>query len=130
MNRNTKIKEVMTAFPHSIGLTQTLEVAKEMMRTHGIKHLPVQDGGQLVGLLSHRDIHFVIGLEKKDAKSLLVSDAFSEDLYVVTPETRLVEVAGRMAEERLGCTLIAENGSLKGILTATDACRLLAEALN
>ena len=44
MDSSTPIQAVMTTFPHSIGVDQTLQVAKEMLREHGVRHLPVQRG--------------------------------------------------------------------------------------
>ena len=42
MSEDLKIKSVMTIFPHSVGVDQTLEIAKQMMGEHDIRHLPVQ----------------------------------------------------------------------------------------
>jgi len=53
----TTIQKYMTRALHTIGQEQTLDVAHTVMRQHGIRHLPVLEGGKLVGLLSQRDLH-------------------------------------------------------------------------
>jgi acetoin utilization protein AcuB len=53
------IQKYMTPTPHTIGQEQTLQVAHDVMREHGVRHLPVLEGGKLVGLLSQRDLHLV-----------------------------------------------------------------------
>ena len=37
----------------------SLEQASRLMRGHGIRHLPVVDKGEIVGLLSQRDVYLV-----------------------------------------------------------------------
>src|SRR5262245_58277645 len=51
--------EVMTPQPQTIGLDQTLDVAHRMMRENGIRHLPVLEHGELVGVLTQRDLYFL-----------------------------------------------------------------------
>ncbi len=46
----------MTVSPVVIGVSDTLAQARRVMRERGIRHLPVLDGGRLVGVLSRADI--------------------------------------------------------------------------
>ncbi|MCB0338081.1 MAG: CBS domain-containing protein [Bdellovibrionales bacterium] len=129
MNKKLHIEGVMTAFPHSIGIDQNLSLAKKMMREHGVRHLPVQDGGKLVGILSHRDINFALALDKKEPEEVIVEDAFTVEPYIVNRDADLSMVASHMAQNRLGCALVIDGEKLVGIFTATDACRTLAALL-
>ena len=56
------VRSYMTPAPHTIGRGQSLTVARPLMHEHGIRHLPVLDGGTLVGLLSERDVFLVESL--------------------------------------------------------------------
>lgn len=129
MTKPTAISEVMTKAPHTIGLDQNSKLAQEMMRKHGIRHLPVQEGGRLVGVVTHRDIQFALALLKPENDVLELQDVYTPEPYVVEPATSIREVVMRMAEERLGCALIAEHQKVEGIFTTVDACRVLAQLL-
>jgi CBS domain-containing protein len=54
---STLLKEVMTTNPKTVEAGTTFAQAKNIMRTHNIRHLPVTDTqGHLIGLLSLRMI--------------------------------------------------------------------------
>ena len=115
------IKDFMTKMPHSIGVEQTLRHAHEVMKGHGIRHLPVLHGGKLVGLLSERDISLVEALKDVDAATVKVEEAMSPVVYTVAPTTSLGEVVRHMALRKLGSTLVLEGPKVVGIFTAVDA---------
>jgi len=125
MNKITRIKKVMTPFPHWIDADEPLLAARDMMQQLHVRHLPVKDGGVLVSVVTDRDLKFVLdpqlGLPPREA--MRVRDICVFDVYVVDLETPLFEVLETMAERRIGSTLITRNGTLCGIFTATDACR-------
>jgi acetoin utilization protein AcuB len=123
------LQKFMTTSPHSIGKEQTLERAHEMMRTHRIRHLPVLDGGKLVGMVSERDLHLVETLRDVDPSQVTVEDAMSTHVYSVQPDTTLDVVAEAMAEHKYGSAVVLDNGKVVGIFTTNDACRALAELL-
>lgn len=50
------IDEVMTVEPMSINSHTDISEASEIMRSKGIRHLPVVDNGKLVGLITQTDI--------------------------------------------------------------------------
>ncbi len=52
----TKVADYMTDRPVTVRPDEDLEVAARRMATLGVRHLPVVDGGRLVGVLSMRDL--------------------------------------------------------------------------
>jgi CBS domain-containing protein len=48
---------------------------------------------------------------------------------MVDSNTPLDHVVEEMAERRIGSALVTHHGTLAGIFTVTDACRVLAEIL-
>jgi acetoin utilization protein AcuB len=60
------IRKYMSQSPHTIGREQTLNAAHDVMRRHGIRHLPVLEGGKLMGLVSQRDLHLIETLRDVD----------------------------------------------------------------
>lgn len=124
------IQKHMTTSPHSIGIDQPLSKAHQFMREHSIRHLPVLNGGKLVGMLSDRDLHLVESLKGVDPDKVLVEDAMSSTIYSVTPDLPLDEVVSTMAEHKYGSAVVMQNGKVVGIFTTVDVCRTLAELLH
>lgn len=52
----TKVRDLMTPMPKTIGFDISVEKALIMMKECACHHLPVLDGGKLVGVLSDRDL--------------------------------------------------------------------------
>lgn len=118
---------VMTPQPVTIGRQESLAMAHRLMRTHRIRHLPVLEHGELIGIVSHRDLLFLETIRGVDLDDDLVEDAMSDDTYAVEPDAPIATVAKQMARRRYGCVVVMERGRVAGIFTATDALRLLAE---
>lgn len=128
MKTQEPVTRYMSASPHTIGAEQTLDVASRLMREHHVRHLPVLRGGQLVGIISERDVSLISGLPKVDPSALEVSDAMSEELFTVAPETPLGEVAATMALHKYGAALVVDGRQrLLGIFTTVDALQALAD---
>jgi acetoin utilization protein AcuB len=119
----------MTLVPRSIGYDRPLQQALDQMREFRIRHLPVLKGGELVGILTDRDINLVLTLKDTDAESTTVEEAYTPDPYFTSPTAPLNEVAAHMAGKKYGCALVVDNGKLVGIFTETDALRALSEVL-
>ena len=123
----SQIRDWMTASPLTIGRKQTLKQAAEIMHLHEVRHLPVLDGGILVGLLSDRDIKLVQTLPGVDPAVVLVDEAMTIDVYSVAPTVPLTTVAAEMAARRYGSTVVMERERVIGIFTTVDAMRALAQ---
>lgn len=121
------IADVMTPQPLTIGRDQRLATAHKMMTDNGIRHLPVLEHGELVGVVSQRDLYFVETIAGVDKFEDKVDDAMSLDARAFEPDTLLSTVAKEMAKHKLGCAVIVERGRVIGIFTAMDALRILAE---
>jgi acetoin utilization protein AcuB len=130
-NKETPIQHFMTPTPISIGRQQTLEEASHRMQEHNIRHLPVLDGGRLVGILSDRDIEMVEALPNIEANTTTVEEAMVPDPYTVTPETPLIEVVARMAARKYGTAVVTDKNGFKllGIFTTVDSLRAFADVL-
>jgi acetoin utilization protein AcuB len=121
------IADVMTPQPLTIGRDQKLVIAHKMMAENGIRHLPVLERGDLVGILSQRDLYFVETIAGVDKLADKVEDAMTNDARKFDPRTPLAEVAREMFERRLGCAVVVERDRVVGIFTAMDALRILAQ---
>lgn len=124
------LQKYMTTTPHTIGKDQKLAAAYKIMRDNHIRHLPVLDGGALVGILSDRDVHFIESLQGVDPDKVSVEDAMTAAPYTVGPNTGLDEVVSTMAEHRYGSAVVMQNEKVVGIFTAVDALGAFAELLH
>jgi acetoin utilization protein AcuB len=124
------VEKFMTDMPHTVGTETTLEKAEKMMRQYSVRHLPVLKGGQLVGIVSDRDIKMVETFKDVDPTVATVDDAYTADPYITAPNSRLDEVSKYMADHKYSCALIVDNHKLVGIFTWVDALQAMNGLLN
>src|SRR5262245_12361939 len=133
MKKYKKIPQVgvvMTPFPHFVDTDAGVAELERLMDEHHIRHIPVQQDGRVVGIVSQRNLYrlvdrFLPNTEKAHirARDIMV------DPYVVAFDTPLNEVAFEMAKRHIGSAIVLHHEKLAGILSATDICRILAEIL-
>ena len=131
LKRNPQVIAFMTPFPHSIEVDAPLADARTMMREGNFRHLPVTSGGDIVGIVTDRDIKLVLGPDfgNPNERELKVRDAYVDKAYVVSAATPVATVARTMAQLHIGSAIVTKRDKLVGIFTVTDACRALAEVL-
>ncbi len=131
MKRLPQIKSVMTTFPFSVEAAASVSEALEFMQEHSIRHLPVTDDGQVVGLVSDRDIKLMLGPDfaYPDADELKVKDAMVPEPYAVELDARLDSVLAYMARHHVGSVVVMRHGRLVGMFTTSDACQAFAAFL-
>lgn len=123
------ISRYMTPQPWTIRRGAPISQAKDMMREHKIRHLPVLESGSLVGMVTERDI---LRLERFEhlGDGLTVEDAMTEDLYTAELEQPVDEVVEAMAEHKYGSAVVRnKQNKIEGIFTSVDAMQVLAELL-
>ncbi len=124
------IQKWMTNVPHTIGAEQTLEKAEKMMNEFKIRHLPVLQGGKLVGILSDRDVKLVESFKDVDPRKVTVEEAYTPDPFIISPESPLNDVCAEMVAHKYGCVLVCDNHKLVGIFTWVDALKAFDELLS
>jgi len=129
MKSTPVIEKFMTTVPHTIGADISISKAEKMMAEFRVRHLPVLDGGELVGIVSDRDIKMVMGFKDVDPDVVTVSEACSEEPYKVSPKAPLTEVCNEMAAHKYGSVLVVDNKKLVGIFTWVDALNAFAELM-
>jgi IMP dehydrogenase len=103
------IKDVIT-----IGPTETVKYATELMQKHNISGLPVVEAEKLVGIVTGRDVRFA-------DPSLLVKDVMTKRVVTAPSETKLEEAKELLHKHRVEkLPLIDKEGRLKGLITIKD----------
>ncbi len=111
--------EVMTIRPNDL-----LTTAAQVMLWSGGRHLPVVDGGELVGVLSEGDLFRARG-ETSASRRTLVREAMTKPVKTTTMNESIAIAARRMAVDKIGCLPVIGRGKLVGIVTTTDVLRAL-----
>lgn len=124
------VQKYMTTTPTSLNPGDTLAHAHSLMRELKIRHLPVCEGDQVVGLLSDGDLFRAESLHDADPNKLKASDVMGKNPYTVSPQAPLDEVVQEMARKKYGSAVVVDNHKVVGVFTATDALGAFAELLH
>lgn len=104
----------------------TLAETIAVMMQRGISQLPVMDGERVVGSLTEKRILALL-LEDPEARDRPVEEVMGPPLPVLSPETPLEELAGRL-DAQTGAVLIRAGSGPLRILTRSDLIAALAGA--
>jgi acetoin utilization protein AcuB len=130
------VKNKMTRDPVAVASSASIAEALRIVRDHHMRHLPVVDDGELVGIVSDRDLRLAmpspLGAETPEFVALVEStpvDAImARDLITVGPSDSLEDAAVRMRRSRVGALPVVDaSGALVGILSETDILHAFAE---
>jgi CBS domain-containing protein len=123
------IREFMTPTPVCIAPDLPLTEARARMYELDARHLPVVEGGHLVGILSDRDVALVDAVLGNPEK-ITVRQAMTAQPFTCGPGAHLHAVAAEMAEHRYGSAVVVDPShatQVLGVFTTTDALRALAK---
>jgi CBS domain-containing protein len=134
--RRLLVRDVMRRDFITISRRETLLDALVLMRLARLRHLPIENEGLLVGILSYRDLQDAL-LARSDpgAEALAPSAAgqtpavelLADSPYSIAPDAPLAEAATRLERLRIGCLPVVEPAEqglrLVGLLTETDLLR-------
>jgi CBS domain-containing protein len=116
----------MSKAPMAVGEDTPIRDAVSLMKGAEVRHLLVQDGPVLTGILSSRDLGRLV---TRDLDSPLlagsVGSIMSEGPVSVAPETPLVTAARLLLEQRIGALPVREGEQIVGIFTVPDALEAL-----
>ena len=130
MSERLLIQQVMSQVPVTVSVGESVRTAKGIMDMHEIRHLPVVDGSEVIGIVSEREVLLAMSMlgESSPDETAIENICVFED-YAVEPTTPLVKVLTEMAERHIGSALVMSSGHLLGIFTSTDACKLWAKEM-
>lgn len=115
----------------TVYLDDTLLDVAEVLRNERVGSAVVLDAhDEILGVVTDRDLviygqNFVDSLEHTT-----VNEVLSKDVFSVTPDVSVNELAARMREEGVRRVPVLEDGELRGIVTLDDLIVLLADELD
>lgn len=117
-----KVRDIMKASPITATEITPLGEALQTMMKNRLRHLPIVRGDRLCGVLSERDIlHYrAVTAFREDWWRAPTTSAMVATVQTAGPDDSLTEVAGRLADSRIGALPIVDAGKLIGIVTVID----------
>ncbi len=120
----TKVRDLMTSMPQTIGFDISVKKAQTMMKEYACHHLPVLDGGKLVGVLSDRDLSMARHGSANIKNEQLVMDLMTDTPIVIDPSAEISTAIQTMLNNKINSLIVrSEGGQPWGILTSTDLLR-------
>ena len=113
----------MTPNPVCIGPRESLAKAGTLMATGGFRQLPVVDHGNLIGIVTDRDLRPHAGY----LESTLVDAAMTSSPFVISPSDSVEVAAKLIIQHKIGAVPVVENGRLIGIVSTSDLLNALLE---
>jgi acetoin utilization protein AcuB len=127
-----QISDVMTRSVITAPPGMSLALAQRLMDDHRLRHLPVVQEGQLVGLVSDRDIRqalpspmTTLTQAERTYKmwTLAIATCMTREVVTVPPEATMVQGLRQLLAGPYGCVPVLAGGQLVGIVTAIDVLR-------
>ncbi len=123
--RDSMSREVVAVSPET-----TAAQALALCRERRIRHLPVLDGGRLVGVVSDRDLRSatpVLGDPERAAalERVRAVEVMTREPVTAHPDDPVESAANAMRERWIGCLPVLDDDELVGIITSSDVMEAL-----
>ncbi len=115
-----RIADIMTKDVQSVSASTDLQTVARHMRDLDVGVIPVVDGGQLLGIITDRDIVIRAIAAGTNPQQGTAGDHMSPDPSTVSPDDDVQRATEIMAREQIRRLLVVENGTLVGILSIGD----------
>lgn len=132
------VERWMKANPITVGPQDSFRHAMNLIRQRGIRHLPVVEGGRLVGIVTDRDVRqaspsAATSLEVHELHYLLekikIRDIMTSEVVTAMPEMPIEAAARLMLTHRIGSLPVLRGMALVGIITETDILSAFVEVM-
>lgn len=120
-------------------VSDTLTEVYDVLDDLHVRHVPVVDeDGDLVGLITHRDLskyamasleQLPVSSQREALSGIGVGELMAKDPECVGPDLLLEEAANMMLENKFGCLPVTEDRRLVGILTEADFVKYVRDSL-
>lgn len=123
------VKQRMTTNPFTTTPGSTIPDAEATMIEKHVRHLPVVEGGSVVGVISKNDIAAALPskattLSAQEATYLVarmtVGQVMSKPALTISPDSLLEEAAIIMRDRKIEMLPVVEDGTLIGVITESD----------
>ncbi len=134
-SKKIRVRDIMQTGVVTVSAGDTLSTVEDIMTLGCVRHMPVVRGGALVGVVSERDLlraslSNLTGFGQEERRAFLqvveITRVMSTPPVIISPEAEIKQAARLLAEKRIGCLPVIEEGKLVGLVTETDVLRCIA----
>ncbi len=118
-----RVGQFMTTDVPTVHPEDLVDLAASLMDWERIRHVPVEDEGKLVGLISHRAVLRLVArghLDRASSEKVAVREIMRPDPITIAPETTTLEVLQIMRDHNIGALPVVDGDRLVGIVSERD----------
>lgn len=119
-----KVSEVMSRNPIRVESTLTAVEGAKIMTQKGISSLLIEDHGNIIGIVTERDMVTKVAAAGLSANDVKLKDIMSSPLIHVEGDSPLESAAEMMWKKKIRRLPVVINGEMSGILTENDIVRI------
>lgn len=125
----TLVKDLMSSPVCSVAPSTRLPVIKRLLLDRKIRHLPVVDAGELIGMISLGDVRNAFPSDTAllsthdmgdQLDKITASDILRIGVVTIPAEAPLAEAVELLLRYQIGCLPVMEAGRMVGIVSASD----------
>jgi acetoin utilization protein AcuB len=126
------VRALMTGSPIAVPPDTPVLDARQLMTNQRIRHLLVEKNGDLLGIVTDRDIRLNMPSQATSLSvwelnylltKLTVSEVMTRSVITIGPDRDARDAAEVMLEHKIGALPVIDHGRLVGIVTETDVLR-------
>ena len=119
-----RVKEIMTSDLFTMDANVSLSEVHQLMAGKNIRHVPIVKEGELLGIVSHRDLMAATPIANENKLGAYsktnAGDIMRTGVETVMPESSARIAALTLGSLKIGCLPVLSHGELVGIITSSD----------
>lgn len=136
MKKREPISHIMTKTVVTVNQNDDLRKVVEKLKSNSIRHIPVVNGKEVVGIISRTDINRLTfgalfegqeGMDEAILDMLTIPQVMTSKPKTLSSDTIIKDLATTFVKQDFHALPVVDNGELKGIVTTTDVIKYFLE---
>ncbi|WP_289664049.1 CBS domain-containing protein [Flavobacterium panacagri] len=136
MKKREPISHIMTKSVITVNQNDDLKNVVEKLKANSIRHIPVVNGKEVVGIISRTDINRLTfgalfdgqdGADEAVLEMLTIPQVMTSKPKTVSSDLIIRDLAEIFVKEEFHAAPVVDKGELKGIVTTTDVLKYFLE---